>query len=162
MDKKLIIRPYRKSDRAAVIIGCIDLQETEHAISEFCLPGKDVGERYLDLLIKLNSENSGLILVAEFDEKIVGFISCRIETDESVTTTENYNIFGYISDAWTDREYRKQGIFRALNDAAIQYLKGLNRVTVVKLNVIAKNKAAIAAYENTGYKIQELTLVKKI
>jgi ribosomal-protein-alanine N-acetyltransferase len=158
----LLIAPYTEADRTAVIAGNIDLQETERAVSEFCLPGEDIGEKYLDYLLKLNNENSGAILVAKIDGKVVGFIGCRIEYDESVTTTAESNTFSYISDAWTHPEHRKQGIFKALNKAAEDYFKQFSHITIVKLNVLARNLPAIAAYEGTGYNTQELTLVKRI
>ncbi len=162
MNSHIIIQPYTEADRAAIIAGNIDLQETERAISEFCLPGKDIGESYLDHLLKLNEENSGTLLVAKIGAVVVGFIGCRIEVDDSITTTNDINVYGYISDAWTHPEYRKQGIFKALNSAAENYFKQFPYIKIIKLNVLAQNIPALTAYKNTGYEIQELTLLKKI
>jgi ribosomal protein S18 acetylase RimI-like enzyme len=158
----IIIAPYTPADRAAVIKGNIDLQETERKLSQFCLPGIDIGELYLDHLLMLNSLQKGIILVARIGNVVVGFISCRIEIDESVTTTDELNTHGYISDAWTHPEFRKQGIFTALNQAAEEYLRQFPEVRIIRLNVLAGNTAALAAYENTGYQIQELALFKRI
>jgi ribosomal protein S18 acetylase RimI-like enzyme len=162
--KKLIpvIAPYSPADRQAIVRGNIDLQETERALSEFCLPGKEIGELYLDHLLELNRKQKGTILVAKIDGRVVGFISCRIEYDDSVTTTEDLNTHGYISDAWTHPDYRKNGIFKKLCAAAESYLQHFPEVKVVKLNVIAGNEPAIAAYKRAGFKPQELTLVKRI
>ncbi len=159
---KITIAPYTDADRAAVIEGNIDLQETERKLSDFCLPGINIGELYLDHLLELNRKQHGVILVAKVGEKVVGFISCRIETDESVTTTDDLNTHGYISDAWTHPDFRNKGIFRALNTAAEEYLAQLPEIKVVKLNVLAKNTPAILAYGKAGYRIQELTYAKRI
>jgi ribosomal protein S18 acetylase RimI-like enzyme len=160
--KDLIIAPYTSEDREAVIEGNIDLQETERKLSEYCLPGIDIGELYLDHLLKLNREQSGVLLVAKIGGRVVGFISCRIEKDESVTTTDELNTHGYISDAWTHPEFRNQGIFKALNTAAEEYLAKLPGISIVKLNVLPKNTPAIIAYGRAGYRIGELTYVKKL
>lgn len=162
MASDILITPYIESDKAAVIAGNIDLQETERAVSEFCLPGAEIAEKYLEHLLRLNADNSGVLLIAKIDEKIVGFIACRIEHDESVTTKEELNTFGYISDAWTHPDYRKQGIFKKLNVAAENYLKKFPQIKLVKLNVLEGNNNALTAYENTGYKTIERTLVKRI
>ncbi len=162
MKDDISISPYAPEDRQAVIAGNIDLQETERAVSEFCLPGEEIGEKCLDHMLKLNAENSGALLVAKIGDKVVGFIACRIEHDDSITTTEDINVFGYISDAWTHPEYRKRGIFKKLSDAAEGHFKQFPEIKVIKLNVLAKNEAAIAAYEKSGYETQELTLFKKL
>jgi len=162
MNPNIIITPYSPTDRAAVIAGNTDLQETERVISEYCLPGADIAEPYLDLLLKLNAENSGTILMAKIDGKTVGFIGCRIGDDESITTVPEFNTTGYISDAWTHPDYRKQGVFKKLNEAAENYFKQFPHIRFIKLNVLAKNLPAITAYEKSGYEIHEMTLVKKL
>ena len=159
---EITIEPYLESDRAAIIEGNIDLQETERAISDLCLPGIEIGEKYLDHLLKLNAENSGTLLVAKIGDKVVGFIACRIEHDESVTTIDEANTFGYISDAWTHPDYRKQGIFKKLSETAENHFKQFPEIKIIKLNVLAKNKPAIVAYERSEYEIQELTLMKRL
>lgn len=162
MHPHIVISPYTPADRAAVIEGNIDLQETECKLSEFCLPGKEIAEEYLDLLLDTNEIKSGTLLVAKIDGKVVGFISCRIERDDSITTTDDLNIHGYISDAWTHPDFRNRGIFRALNRAAEEYLGRLPGIKVIKLNVLPKNTPAILAYGRAGYRIQELTYAKRI
>ena len=161
MRSDIKISSYLEQDRPAIIAGLIDLQETERAISKFCLPGTEIAEKYLNELLKLNAENQGTILVAKIDGKVVGFIACRIDHDESITTTNDINTFGYISDAWTNPEYRKQGVFKELNQAVENYFTKHKEVKFIKLNVLDKNKTAITAYKNSGYESYELTLIKK-
>lgn len=155
------IFPYTEHDRSAVIKGSIDLQETERAVSDLCLPGSEVAERYLEQLLKLNAENSGVIFVAKVEERVIGFIAGRIEHDDSVTTIDEANTYGYISDAWTDPEYRKRGVFKKLNEVMMNYFRQFENISIIKLNVLAKNFPAIAAYEGTGYTAQELILIKR-
>ncbi len=160
--ENLVISPYSPEDRAAVIEGSIDLQETECKLSEFCLPGREVGERYLDHLLELNELGSGELLVAKIEGRVVGFIGCRVELDASITTSDDLNMHGYISDAWTHPEFRNRGVFKALSSAAEEFLGRLPGIKVVKLNVLAKNTPAIIAYGKAGYRIQELTYIKRI
>ncbi len=162
MNEQILITPYTEDDRKAVIEGNIDLQETERAVSEFCLPGEEIGELYLNHLLALNREQFGTLLVAKIGDKTVGFISCRIDHDDSVTTTDEMNTYGYISDAWTHPEYRNRGIFKELEKAALEYLRSLRKVSIVKLNVIAKNTPAVVTYENTGYETKELMMMKRL
>jgi ribosomal protein S18 acetylase RimI-like enzyme len=159
---EIIVTPYVDSDRPFVIEGNIDLQDTERDVSEFCLPGIQIGEIYLDHLLKLNAQNFGTILVARVEGRAVGFIGCRIENDESITTTDEANRYGYISDAWTDHPYRNRGVFKKLSKAVEDYFMQFPEIKIIKLNVLIGNESAVATYRNNGYKTQELVLAKRI
>jgi ribosomal protein S18 acetylase RimI-like enzyme len=162
MNQTITISEYTDADRSTLIRGGIDLQETERAVSDLCLPGTEVAEKYLEQLLKLNAQNSGKIFVAKIGDKAVGFISCRLEHDDSVTTIDAANDYGYISDAWTDKGHRNQGIFTKLHEAAIEHFTQFNHISIVKLNVLQGNKVAFAAYDRTGYEVHEVVMFKKI
>ncbi len=54
------------------------------------------------------------------------------------------------------------GVFRQLNEQAEAYLKQFEEVKIIRINVLANNLPALKAYEKTGYKPEQITLMRKI
>lgn len=54
-----VIRPYRETDRAAVIAAEIDMQEYERTLHDTRLPGAGVMDAYLDRLLQEVAAQSG-------------------------------------------------------------------------------------------------------
>jgi len=84
------------------------------------------------------------ILVAEEDNKAVGFIEFFIKKNESFFKIKEY---GYLNSVAVDKYYRKQGIAKTLTQHAITFLKKKN-IRYVKANVYNINKIAIKSWQN--------------
>lgn len=155
------VSPYTHTDWKILVEGSRDLQETERKVSPFCLEGtSNVIGNYLQWLLKTVKKQQGVIYVARVDGRAVGFIACFIDHDESLTTHPWSNTFGYISDAWVHKDFRKQGIFALMNACVEIYFEHYTNVCLLRLSAVAKNAAAISAYENCGYTHDNVTLSK--
>lgn len=156
------IEVYQDTHKDGVIAGIIDLQEVERKLTETRLPGNKIAEPYFRQLQREIQEKSGVIFVAQAANKVVGFIACWIEHDNNVAETTDSTTFGYISDAWVAAQFRNQGIFKQLNSQAEKYLAGFHEVKLIRIGVLANNIPALMAYQKTGYKPEEITLMKRL
>jgi ribosomal protein S18 acetylase RimI-like enzyme len=158
----IVIRPYRESDRAAVIAAEIDLQEYERTLHDTRLPGAAaVMEAYLDRLQLAVAAQSGAILVAEDAGRFLGLVACVVEQDDEVQETADSNVHGYITDIYVIPERRGSGLAQALLQAAEAHLAptGASRV---RINVLAANAMARRAYEKYGFAPYEVMYEKRL
>src|SRR6266850_7332332 len=140
------IRPYRETDRAAVIAAEIDLQEYERTLHDTRVPGAAVMEAYLDRLQQEVAAQSGAILIAEDRGRFLGLVACVVMQDDVVQETSDSNVHGYITDIYVVPDRRGSGLAQALLQAAEDHLAptGVGRV---RINVLAANAMARRAYE---------------
>jgi ribosomal protein S18 acetylase RimI-like enzyme len=153
---------YSEADKEALLKGIEGIQETERVVTDTRLPGAEIAEPYLLELEKETKAKSGAIFVAKSGSDTAGFIACWVEREENVAETPESNTYGYISDAYVAPEYRNQGVFKKLNEQAEAHLKQNEEVKIIRINVLADNVTALKAYENTGYKPETITLMRKI
>jgi ribosomal protein S18 acetylase RimI-like enzyme len=153
---------YNEVDKTTLLKGIEGIQETERAVADTRLPGAEIAEAYLSELEKETKAKSGAIYVAKNGDDTAGFIACWIEREENVAETPESNTYGYISDAYVAPEYRNQGVFRRLSEQAESHLKQNEEVKIIRINVLADNETALRAYENTGYKPETITLMRRI
>jgi hypothetical protein len=57
---------------------------------------------------------------------------------------------------------RGRGVFFLLNEHAEKHLARFPEVSIVRINVLAKNLAALRAYEKADYEPYEMTLQKRL
>lgn len=91
----------------------------------------------------------------------IGFIACWIQRDDDVILTKEANHYGYVSDVYIEETWRGKGVFQILLQKTIDHLKTRN-VQSIKLNVVAQNERALAAYLKVGFKSEEISLRMKI
>jgi ribosomal protein S18 acetylase RimI-like enzyme len=156
------IDSYKETDRNAIIAGIVDLQEVERAISDTRRPGTEVAEEYVRQLQETLSEKRGAIFVARSGENVIGFIACFVDHKDEVAETLESNTYGYISDAYVIPEYRGKGIFGMLNRKAEEHLVQFPEVSLIRINVLARNEQAVRAYEKAGYEAEEIKLMKRV
>jgi ribosomal protein S18 acetylase RimI-like enzyme len=158
--QKIVIEPATEADRKAIVGGIADLQDVERAITDTRRPGKEIAEEYVAQLQASIDQKRGAIFVARIAGKVAGFVACWIEQDDNVAETPESTTYGYISDAWVAADVRGRGLFSLLNEHAETYLAGFAEVSIVRINVLAKNTAALRAYEKANYEPYEMTLQK--
>ena len=102
-------------------------------------------------------DKTKLILVAEEDNKIVGYLYGKLEDSD-----ETYKYKVALLDAlYVTKEYRKKGIADALINEFKNWAK-LNNVDLLKVNVCSKNIKAKKLYEKHNFITHSETLVNKI
>ena len=100
-------------------------------------------------------DKTKLILVAEEDNKIVGYLYGKLEESD-----ETYKYKVAILDAlYVINEYRKKGIASALINEFKNWTK-LNNVDLLKVNVCSKNIKAKKLYEKHNFIMHSETLRK--
>jgi ribosomal protein S18 acetylase RimI-like enzyme len=159
---EISIERYTETDKEALIAGFADIQEVERALSDTRRPGNEMAEEYFEQITKEVAEKSGAIFMAKSGGKTIGFIACWIEHEADPIRTSESNTFGYISDAWVSPELRDRGLFGKLNAEVENYLKQFPEVHFVRLNVVAGNERAQAAYAKMGYAPEQITMAKRI
>lgn len=98
----------------------------------------------MELLVMLQSLYPELFLVAEYDNRIVGYVSGLVRRDG----------FGHIVSLCVDPEYRRRGIGKQLMNRIEELMKKLFNVCLYRLEVRVSNSIAILLYELIGYRIQ--------
>jgi GNAT superfamily N-acetyltransferase len=156
-----VIRPYRETDRAAVIAAEIDLQEYERTLHDTRLPGAAVMEAYVDRLQREVAAQAGAILVAEDSGRFLGLVACLVVRDDAVQETADSNVHGYVTDIYVVPEWRGSGLAQALLQAAEDQLAPTG-VSRLRINVLAANARARRAYEKGGFAAYEVMYEKRL
>ena len=156
-----VIRPYRETDRAAVIAAEIDLQEYERTLHDTRLPGAAVMDAYFDRLQQDVAAQSGAILIADEDGRFLGLVACVVVQDDAVQETADFERprlhHGHLRGSGAARQRPGQDLLRA----AEAYLAptGISRV---RINVLAANAMARRAYEKHGFEPYEVMYEKRL
>lgn len=156
------IESYKETDRDSIVAGISDLQEVERGISDTRRPGSEIAETYVGYLQRELANKRGAIFVARAEGRVIGFIACMIEHDDTPAETPESTTYGYISDAYVLPEYRGKRIFGELNQKAEEYLSGFPEVKLIRISVLASNENAVKAYEKAGYRVEDIRLSKKV
>ncbi|WP_442600114.1 GNAT family N-acetyltransferase [Neobacillus sp. D3-1R] len=89
-------------------------------------------------------EEHGLILVAEMDKTIIGFLNFRLSSKKKF---QHQGLFGMsIQEAYTNK-----GIGRALIQELLKWAEADPRVEKISLEVFSNNKRAIHLYSKLGF-----------
>jgi ribosomal protein S18 acetylase RimI-like enzyme len=146
---RVTIRPAKTSDRPALRLAPVELQEFERRLHETRLPGEVIADAYLDWMLWQAAE-SGAVLVAESGGMVIGFVAGWIERTENIAETADSNRVGYISDICVLPSRRGHGIAGRLLDNICKQLEtaGMTRIGIASL---ADNRSARASYERTGF-----------
>ncbi len=106
------------------LVGELHLSEKEmnHHTADWPL----IRENYLRFMSECEEENDGTFLIAEAEGRAIGFIFGYIdEKDDSNFELGDADDL-YVSEGYVKPEYRKQGIYAALNEASETTYKGYN------------------------------------
>ena len=154
------IRPAQISDRPALRLAIIELQEFERRLHETRRPGEGIADAYLDWMLRRAAEN-GTVLVAEIEGVVVGFVAGWIEHTDNIAETADSNRVGYISDICVLQVHRRQGIARQLLDGISEQFSAAG-VTRIRVGSLAGNQPARASYERAGFVPYEVVYEKVI
>ena len=149
------VRPYRASDRAAVLalaprltVGVASWRDP-HAVA------KAVAGWVRDSLDRADTDDTAVFVAEDGSGRLVGAVSVT-ERDHFTGDTD-----GYIGELFVDGEATRQGTGRALVAAAEDWARsrGLNRIT---LDTGAANLGARRFYAALGYDEEDLRLTRSL
>lgn len=151
------LRPYRDSYRAAVEALAATLQDRERSIDPNKTEGKLIQQRQVDYLLQPLSNGSGILLVAEADGMVIGYVAARKES----YFTRTYEWL-YVDDLCVASAYRRQGIGSMLLAEVERYAREVFHVQHVRIGVLAGNDNAHRLYKSLGFVEQEIELHKDL
>ncbi len=143
------IRPAEPADHEALVEQFTALNVFEDTIAHDRRTDREGGEISLTAAWTAIRNTGGHALVAELDGQVVGHLFMVFRADD-VFIREEFNRHAYVAELFVRPEARRQGIARALLDAAENLARaaGLPRLT---LGVLAGNDQAHALYLNSGF-----------
>ncbi|MBP9822332.1 MAG: GNAT family N-acetyltransferase [Candidatus Pacebacteria bacterium] len=155
----MVIREYQNEDRESVVQCILELQnlEVSHRPNYWANP-ESIKDEYLDHLLSQIKEQGGKLFVAEVDQKVVGFVVVRIDTEESPCVDKKK--VAYIPDLSVMGDYRNKGIGAELLKKAEGFAVG-EGFSDIYLDVSVGNQA-ISLYKRSGYSEQSIKMGKKL
>ena len=102
-------------------------------------------EEYLKVIL---TKDSYYIVVAEAEDKIIGFSTLSLGNRPDVFVKKN---IGSIQDTYVRSEYRKSGVGRQLTNALVEFAKGKN-VEMISLSVAVANEVGNEFWKDVGFK----------
>jgi ribosomal protein S18 acetylase RimI-like enzyme len=147
-------------DRQAVRSCFAELQDFERSLDPRVPPGEHVADTYLDLMFQRCRDFAGVVLVAEMDQSVVGFVTIwtRYRSHEPDDDPAEH---GYVSDLIVAATHRGRGIGRPLLRAAEARAREAGARTI-RLSVKARNAGARYLYAAEGFEEAEIYLEKSL
>jgi ribosomal protein S18 acetylase RimI-like enzyme len=118
----------------------------------------DVAEMYRGWLTSRARDPKSVFLVAQREQKLVGFLVGTAERAIPIYRTKE---FGFIHDVWVEPEYRHEGIGRQLTMLAIEKF-GAMGLTQVRLETAALNDVARDLFVSCGFRVSAVEMMYEI
>ena len=156
----MIIRKAKKSDIDDIIRLANQLRKTEAPLDKTKNIKEDsyLSDVYREKELKYISSRKKIFLVAEIDEKIVGYINGYIVENSDVYYKEPV---AYLDCLCVDASLRKQGIGKELINEFTNIVKSRG-AKYIKLNAFENNVPAVTLYKELGYEEYSVYYMKKI
>ena len=144
----MVIRRATIDDFNSVLELQLQLEDAECVFDNNLVKHFYSTERGLEKLKKRFENEDVVILVAEEDNRIIGFM------DGSIPTNEPWYIepIAHIGHICVDKDNRRRGIATELLDTFIDIAKSRNFKSV-RLNAFPKNEPAISFYTKKGFDV---------
>jgi len=142
-------------------LGFIEgLQRYEHSVEPNRRIDAAVAQEYFDVLMKAVTENGGIVRIAEFKGRAVGWAVAWPDLDE-IYVREEERRFLYISELYVEEDTRGRGVGRALITTCEGWAqaRGLRQV---RIGVLTANARAAHVYEQAGFAPYALRLSKRL
>ncbi|MBM3619488.1 MAG: GNAT family N-acetyltransferase [Alphaproteobacteria bacterium] len=157
----IVLRDATLEDRPFLLDAIAALNDHERALHDTRLPGAEIAEAYFNKIHGKIATDHGCIVVAFDGDQRVGYMACRIETDDAPAETADSNVFGYISDVFVVPALRGRDIAALLVAEAERRVRP-HGVTRLRLGSLANNDQAIRAYRKAGFGDYEVVLEKRL
>lgn len=145
-----VIRQYDPSRDYESVRACfVELQEVERELDSRMPAGEDIADDYLKLLFARCVEFAGVLLVAQVDGQLVGYVAVLTQ-HRSHEPDDSDQVHGFITDLVVSGPHRGRSIGRALLHAAEARVR-LSGVESLRLSVKAGNTAAEGLYAAEGF-----------
>ena len=156
----LNIRKARKDDIDDILILADQLRKAEVPLDKTKNLKEDSyrTERYKKLVLKNIAARKKIFLVAESEEKLVGYVNGYIVKNSEMYYKEPV---AYLDNLCVSKTYRKRGIGKNLIDEFCKIVKEKG-ARYVKLNAFENNIPAVNLYKKEGFEEYSVYYMKKI
>ncbi len=142
----MVIRPYKDGDLERVLEVTVLAFDGVSIDQNTELKYGRIGKRSWKDRKRWNIEgdiraNPSGVLVAEFDGKVVGYITTRLNQRSKI---------GWIPNLAVDPAYHKKGIGRKLIDEALRYFRD-NGMELAKIETLEQNDVCLKFYPGLGF-----------
>lgn len=139
----------------------IGLQEHERRLHDGLKPGAEIAADYLTYLQGHVATSDGVLLVAELEGRVVGYVGCIIDRYDGPEEAPDSAVYGYITDLYVEPAWRSQGIAQRLLAAAEAHARARG-MTRLRIEALSNNQEALGAYRRFGFTPYVLTLEKRL
>lgn len=142
------IREATEDDLVDVVDLWEDLVEHHHIYSDhfrLSRKGRDLWEAYLE---EKFSERSTMLIVAEENGDLVGFMLCLLDPSKPIFRER---AVGVISDAYVVKNRRKKGVMKEMLAVALRWFDK-NKIKTAEVSVLPANLEARTAWAQLGFK----------
>jgi len=143
----IIFRRAGERDATAISLLWAEYFDYHCSLDPLYKRNKDSDKGIAEFLVKAVKDNDTFIFVAEYDEKIVGYIWCEI--DKKPPCFEN-RFFGLVSDIAVTKEQRGKGIAKELLKRGMEWFK-IKNITHVEARVLQSNPLATKFWQSSGF-----------
>ena len=160
---KIQIRRYRNSDFEELVRCVEELQDFIVNIDSLkrCLRLPAYGKKYVSLLIKKVHRSSGIILLAEYKQEVIGCVVGIIEKQTKDNLLECVPTkAGRILELFVSPNYRSRGIGKLLINKLEHYFNK-SKCDVVRVKVFQPNKIAHNFYYKLNYHDRVIDMIKQ-
>lgn len=133
------VRQYESRDEQQLRVIAFQNYNEQIQEVESTDPDDPAAQAYLEHLIHMQAGGKGIILVAEQDQKLIGFV-CLLGPSGPAAGKKSDDAYAFMSDLFVDPDYRNQGVGTQL----------IEMVEVQARTMGADNVALRVAVDNTG------------
>ncbi|MBS1782641.1 MAG: GNAT family N-acetyltransferase [Bacteroidetes bacterium] len=136
--KRLNIRPLQFSSEKKLADEMLKaLHDSEHTLNPNTANWKDISMSYLQHVQECINECEGVFLVAEIGKETVGFIFGYIDELDDSNFERGAGSDLYVSEGFVKPEYRKMGIYTALNSTFEKHFSHHNIRRIYRYTLVA-------------------------
>jgi ribosomal protein S18 acetylase RimI-like enzyme len=156
----IVIRPATESDTPSLgRLGAL-LLETHYGFDQnrFMAPHADTAEGYEWFLSSQLKDKDVVVLVAESDGAIIGYVYAGLEP---TSWKELREASGFIHDVVVEESSRRLGVARLLMEAAIEWLRAQGAPRVM-LWTAERNAAAQRLFDRLGFRRTMIEMTREL
>ena len=154
-----MLRPYGPEDRAAVIALVRELQTYEAEFYDRMKPPEEIGDWYVDGLLKYCAEQAGEILVADATGRLLGYAAVMTAVSSQGEADEQDFFYAEVKDLVVTEAARGQGLGRRLLEACEARARAAG-AQWLRIGVLADNSRALETYRRFGFRDLSVQLEK--
>jgi ribosomal protein S18 acetylase RimI-like enzyme len=160
MESTLEIRAIRIADNYGLMNDMMrKLHDHEYILFDKTASWDDIEVSYMRHVIEKQEDSEGLCLVAYVDNEPAGFMFGYAEEQDDSRIEIYKGKELYVSDGFVDEKFRRQGIYKKLNEELEKHFiaKGIKRI--VRFTRVNNNRMK-GFLENEGYEVTRLLYEK--